>query len=372
MASSSTDVAAPPPAGGGLDITAMKTDVYSSCMDIAEEEGLKTVFHQSTIFALGIIPNKDVQVLLQVVQGLLNEKLFKTVQDAEGLGWRVRTEDDAKKFRSLTAEQEMVYGLIDEAGDDGIWTKTIKAKLKIHDTIMRTCLKHLEGRNLIADMKSVEHPTRKMYILSSLRPSERASGGPWYSEGELDMEFVEIVTKVLYTQIKRRSFYTDTAMLRRPAKTISSKGKGMSSAQAKAAREKALGARGGNEDERSARSRLYEATLPMPADYNGYPDLDELTAFLDGSNIAIHTTLGAHDIQQLLDIMCYDDRIEKVIGAGSGIGYRALRKTLRHEHDVTSALTEVPCGRCPVFDLCEEGGPVSPSNCEYFTDWLDI
>jgi DNA-directed RNA polymerase III, subunit C34 len=39
---------------------------------------------------------------------------------------------------------------------------------------------------------------------------------------------------------------------------------------------------------------------------------------------------------------------------------------------LSNALTEAPCGRCPVFDLCEEGGPVSPSNCVYFTKWLDL
>jgi DNA-directed RNA polymerase III subunit RPC6 len=37
-----------------------------------------------------------------------------------------------------------------------------------------------------------------------------------------------------------------------------------------------------------------------------------------------------------------------------------------------NGLTETPCGRCPVFDLCEEGGPVSPSNCVYFVQWLDM
>jgi len=37
-----------------------------------------------------------------------------------------------------------------------------------------------------------------------------------------------------------------------------------------------------------------------------------------------------------------------------------------------NGLTEVPCGRCPVFELCEEGGPVSPANCVYFDQWLEI
>ncbi len=74
--------------------------------------------------------------------------------------------------------------MIDEAGEEGIWTKTIKQRLNLHDAVFRSASKYLESRNMIADMKSVEHPTRKMYIKSSLRPSDRATGGPWYTDGE--------------------------------------------------------------------------------------------------------------------------------------------------------------------------------------------
>ena len=35
-----------------------------------------------------------------------------------------------------------------------------------------------------------------------------------------------------------------------------------------------------------------------------------------------------------------------------------------------NGLSEVPCGRCPVFNLCEVGGPVSAENCVYFEEWL--
>lgn len=33
--------------------------------------------------------------------------------------------------------------------------------------------------------------------------------------------------------------------------------------------------------------------------------------------------------------------------------------------------TEVPCGKCPVFDFCAEGGPVNAEECEYWEGWLD-
>jgi hypothetical protein len=31
--------------------------------------------------------------------------------------------------------------------------------------------------------------------------------------------------------------------------------------------------------------------------------------------------------------------------------------------------SEVPCMRCPVFDICGDGGPVNVATCKYFDDW---
>ena len=35
-----------------------------------------------------------------------------------------------------------------------------------------------------------------------------------------------------------------------------------------------------------------------------------------------------------------------------------------------NGLSAVPCGRCPVFNLCEVGGPVNAEECVYFDEWL--
>jgi DNA-directed RNA polymerase III subunit RPC6 len=278
------------------------------------------------------------------------------------------------RYRSLTAEQEIVYSLIDEAGDEGIWSKTIKAKTNLHDTTFTQCIKHLTSKSMISEMKSVEHPTRKMYIKSSLSPSDRATGGPWYTDGELDEEFISNAMEVLFHYILRRTFYESKSARREAERNPKKVIRKMTPEQAKALRNDALGPRGvnaGDMDEKNARRIRYESMLPMPAGYQKYPTLDELTLFVENSN-AFAQILTANDIQTLLDIMRYDDKIEKVVGGPAGVSYKALRKTLLDEDDRSSVLTEAPCGQCPVFDLCEEGGPVGPSNCEYFSDWLSM
>lgn len=273
-----------------------------------------------------------------------------------------------------------MYGLIDEAGDDGIWSKTIKARSNLHDAVFRSAIKHLESKNMISDMKSVEHPMRKMYIKSSIRPSDRATGGPWYSDGELDEEFISTMMTILYEHIKKKTFYHSssyTGALKKPKKV----NKKMSAEEAKGLRDKALGPLSSKEekprpddieDERAQRKHKYDHYLPMPAGYQAYPTLDELTVYVENSRFTTQT-LSAGEVEQLLEIMCFDDRIEKVVAGPDGVAYRALRTSLGAGDDRQgSVLAEAPCGRCPVFDLCEEGGPVGPSNCEYFTEWLEL
>lgn len=265
----------------------------------------------------------------------------------------------------------MVYALIDEAGSEGIWSKTIKARLNLHDAVFRAAIKHLESKNMISDMKSVEHPMRKLYIKSSIRPSDRSTGGSWYTDSELDEAFIDQLMDVLYKHIKSRSFYrSSSGAQRKPNKRVK-----MSAEDVKSERDKGLAKvkkEEQDDDEYVHKKRKYDSLWPMPAGYHGYPTLNELTAFIENSKIT-STTLSATDIQQLLDILCYDDRIERIIAGPDGVAYRAVRKTLKEEEEEPgNGLTEAPCGRCPVFDLCAEGGPVGPSNCEYFVEWLGL
>jgi DNA-directed RNA polymerase III subunit RPC6 len=258
------------------------------------------------------------------------------------------------RYRGLKPEHEIVYGLIDEAGSEGIWSKTIKSRTNLHDAVFRSAIKALEGKSMITDMKSVEHPTRKMYIKSSLQPSDRATGGPWFTDGELDEEFIATISKVLYGYVKKRSWYESRHQTKRsPKKTV----------------------RGSVEGKVEAAEEIheYDKLLPLPANYQGYPTVHELTSFIEDKKLARDTTLSSEEIQQLLDLLVYDGKIEKLVAGPDAFAYKALRKTFLDEDDqLNSVLTEAPCGRCPVFDLCEEGGPVGPSNCEYFTEWLGL
>lgn len=233
---------------------------------------------------------------------------------------------------------------------------------------------------MIQEMKSVEHPTRKMYIKSSVRQSDKSTGGSWFTNGELDEAFIQAIAEVLHRYVKGKTFYRSSSSggpssPKLAKKTIS--GKRMTPEEAKAARSQALGSRENGEEglsDYAKRQIGFQRNLPMPAGYDGYPDVAELTLFMENSPVT-DQTLSELEIQQILDMLVFDDKIEAVQSGYTRDDqpryvYRAQRHSLMDEADMGSVAAEVPCGRCPVFDLCEEGGPVAPSNCKYFEDWL--
>ena len=309
----------------------------------------------------------------------------------------------------------MVYSVIDEAGADGIWNRTIKNKLNMHEAIVKNCIKYLETKGYIASMKNVEHPNKKMYIKANLRPSDRATGGPWFTEGELDTAFIAELEDIVFEYIKTKSAYLgsqgahkgdpSSSTLKVPKKGIIrgnpvsadtdiNSFRGVKRAASEMSHDDHVTSRSqleGSANGGRSRGKMY---FPLPAGYRHYPTVAEIAQLIHQTGITNNTTLGEADIQQLVDVLHYDGLIEPIKVNGQK-GYRVTRAT---KQDTVSfakrqkereaglgldmprmgveppgnGLTEAPCGRCPVFDLCEEGGPVSPSNCVYFPQWLDL
>ncbi|KAF4717553.1 DNA-directed RNA polymerase III subunit RPC6, partial [Perkinsus olseni] len=49
----------------------------------------------------------------------------------------------------------------------------------------------LEARRLIKKVTSVQHKSRKVWMLYELEPSKEVSGGNWYRDGRLDTDLIE-------------------------------------------------------------------------------------------------------------------------------------------------------------------------------------
>ncbi|CAK7269442.1 34-kDa subunit of RNA polymerase III (C) [Sporothrix epigloea] len=407
-------------------IELLKDALYQAAVDNGGEGRL---WSQQDLVDFDIIPEGNLDLLIKVVQGLCSDFLFKTMNDGRiGLCWRYRPVEDAQKYRTLNQDQIMVYELIDDAGADGIWARSLKHRLNMHESVLKQCIKHLEARGYIRDMKSVENIGKKMYIKATLRPSDRATGGPWYSDGVLDGDFIESLQELVFDAIRNRSTYLSRGRSSTTAPTTSSattttkqpkkgvvRGGTATPDSAAAAGTVARGRKRpadalstGNEESKSVNGHGHQSKhngnrhrrqilLPMPAGYTEYPTVRRIAELIEQSGVAMNTTLGESDIQQLVDLLVYDGLLEPVRLPGSHeTGYRALNVSRIQEPSanggangadkpeqsrttpkgapppLNNGLTESPCGLCPVFDLCEDGGPVSPANCVYFSRWLGL
>lgn len=199
-----------------------------------------------------------------------------------------------------------------------------------------------------------------MYMLAGLQPSEEVTGGAWFTDGVLDADFIRGLGGWVEHWVSARSWHDPTA----------------------ADRKKKLK----NHEGPKPGEPYY---LPYVASHRGYPTVSDITNAINNSGLT-PVTMGEASIAQLLEMLCYDG---KLISLRGGAAYKSVRKpnqiTLQRDLGLQFAggssqdpsdqdnltlggngMTEAPCGRCPVFSLCREGGPVNAENCEYFNDWL--
>ena len=59
----------------------------------------------------------------------------------------------------------------------------------------------LTGRKCPLHADRPQHITRKIYMLEGLEPSIALTGGPWYTDNELDTEFIQNLTEACYRLI---------------------------------------------------------------------------------------------------------------------------------------------------------------------------
>ena len=373
----------------GSSIARLALQIYDQCsMNYSPDH----LFYQQDLLNLGVIQMNDLSVLLQCTQYLVNQKLFRLLQKNDRLAWKVIPREDADKYdflslypfificllytklqkrlQNLSPDESLVYNVIHSTSNSGIWVRSIQTRTGLHKSILDRCLKSLEGKNYIKSVHNVKFPSRKMYMLAGLAPSEDVTGGAWFTDGVLDENFINSVAGFIEYTVSRKSWFE-----------VSSNAGGVP-------RNKRIKTTDGKVAVKSEYPEK-KSYLPFPAGYKGYPTVSMITTAVNQSGIT-PVRLGEESIVQLLEMLCYDN---KLVAQGNGEFYRSLktpesikashtRKTANDDEDASApvasqhglyrnGMTEAPCGQCPVFKLCAPGGTVSPETCEYFDAWLD-
>lgn len=259
----------------------------------------------------------DVAAVGNAINQLLSRRLLEAMQHNSELVYQAVTQNEARRMGGMDGDEAMIYQYIKSAGNEGIWSRHIKARTNLHATVITRNLKSLESKSLVKCVRSVQNPTRKIYMIYDLTPSIEVSGGPWFTDSELDVEFVGMLSNAIERFISSKSRPKDTTL-----------------------------------------ERLY------PPNHTGFPTAQGIHGWLRGTGLT-DVDLGLGDIHALLDVLVYDGKVER---CRDGVTYRSVTPLV--DNGRPNAFTDTPCGQCPVFSLCQEGGVVSPEGCAYWEDWL--
>ena len=101
-------------------------------------------------------------------------------------------------MKGFEKEERLVYQIIEDSGNTGIWIRDIRMKSNLPISTIHKSIKALENKKLIKSVKSVRAPKKPLYMLYDIQPNESVTGGAWYSDQEFETEFVDVHMCSLY------------------------------------------------------------------------------------------------------------------------------------------------------------------------------
>ena len=263
------------------------------------------------------------------INRLLSQRKLQIFKDGDALVYKEVKQDEAVKFKGLSSEDLLVYQIIQQSGNTGIWTKELKQKSNLPQTQIGKIFKSLEARKLIKAVKHVAQQNRKVYMLYELEPSREITGGAWYTEHEYDAEFIHVLREQC-------------------VKFILARGK---------------------------------VTLEDVCDFVkqtklSHVDLGQEEVLQIVNTLVYDGKVDAHEELEPDEARDPDDPAGERGGEDDDLDYMenviVVYRPASLPIPESSAFTAVPCGVCPVFQECAPGGLVSPETCQYMQDWLSF
>lgn len=252
--------------------------------------------------------------LMPVINALLEDRQIEIHLDTSTPGKQTLiyklsslNPNDIEKYADLEPNHMLVLQHVEKAGNTGIWTRDIKNRTNLQNNTLTKILKLLESKCLVKAVTSYTGKNKKLYMMFNLTPSRELTGGPWYTDGEFDYEFI-------------------------------------------------YGERGV--------SKFIQGTI----ENEGTMSIQDLTTAVRESGLyQVH--LEQAEIQSIVTTLMYDGLVEAAVqNRGGGVDQKVY-KPARVAQSM-NFWTDTPCGVCPVFDQCSPGGIIAPEKCKYMKEWL--
>ncbi|KAK9869329.1 hypothetical protein WA026_003083 [Henosepilachna vigintioctopunctata] len=263
------------------------------------------------------IPDAKIEDIAAAINKFLKNGSFELYQDNGKLLYKYKDPSKKSTAKGSDSEEKIVFRIIEEAGNKGIWIRDIRFKSNLNMTQLNKVLKSLETKKYIKAVKSVSASKKKVYMLYDLEPDSSVTGGAWYQDQDFESEFVDVLSQ----QCLR--FLT----------------------------------------EKGEEAKMHGGG-PLLARNKSYATANDVHKFISELGIS-KVRLSVSDIESILYTVVLDNNAER-IASGEGFLYRSTNKFLS-----SVGLVKTTCGVCPIANRCADTGLINPKICEYLTDWLE-
>jgi DNA-directed RNA polymerase III subunit RPC6 len=158
-------------------------------------------------------PSVDAGRRATAINRLLSTGAIELAKQGSDIIYRVKGSTAAAKTKGFETEEKVVYQIIEQAQNKGIWIRDIRFQCNLGMTQLNKILKTLESKKLIKAVKSVAASKKKVYMLYNIEPDQSVTGGAWYSDQDFESEFVEVLNDQCYKYLQQKVRNT-THMLR--------------------------------------------------------------------------------------------------------------------------------------------------------------
>ncbi|XP_046751042.1 probable DNA-directed RNA polymerase III subunit RPC6 [Diprion similis] len=252
------------------------------------------------------------------INKLLAQGYFDLFKQGGTLLYRLKDPSKAKSVKGADNEEKVVYNIIEEAGNKGIWIRDIRFKSNLMPTQLNKILKSLETKKFIKAVKSVAASKKKVYMLYNLEPDRSVTGGAWYQDQDFEAEFVDILNQQCYRFLEQKKDSTKNC----------------------------------NDGPIGARNIAFASSK-------------EVWKFISDLGIS-KVKLSVEDLEMILNTLIYDGKVERTLSSDGSNLYRAVEPLLS-----PPGLIRTPCGVCPVRKNCCDIGEITPKKCHYIKEWLE-
>ena len=266
------------------------------------------------------IPFKENEIV-ECLNNLISNNRVSIIDTSEGALFKYRSEKEALKFRDLSKEDIAAYEIIIQSGNNGVSTNEIKSKLRIDNTqYINKILNKLSKKFLIKSLKVLNTKNKKVWIGFDIEPSQEITGGIWCSNQEFDNNLVTVFSERCYEHISRQK----------------------------------------------------------------YTSRKDLLLFARSLNLTQNSEIKEDDIQKILNILIFDNKIEPIFPESFIIGNKYsillskndnLLNLIKYqkckEYKTKSIFDCIPCSICPVIEECSLKNIVNPFDCPHLKKFIN-